>query len=74
MLKISIKGPSKAEIIKTVMADLEEDITKRAKKAAARHGGVTVKFLRNPDRSIKSVQFLGSDAAAEAAYAAITDS
>ncbi len=70
---ISIKMPSAADLMKAAMAEIEQQITKKAKAAAARHGGVTVRFTRKPNGSIKTVVFQGSDAAVQAAQAAIQD-
>ena len=70
---ISIKMPSKVDLMKAAMAEIEQQITKKAKAAAARYGGVTVRFTKKSDGSIKSVEFQGSEAAVEAAQAAIQD-
>lgn len=71
MIKIDIKIPSKADLMRTATAEVEKQITKKARDAAARHGGVTVRFNRKPDGSIREIKFQGSEAAIEAAKAAV---
>lgn len=71
MFKIDIKMPSKTDLMKAAMGEIEKQVTKKAKNAAARHGGVTVRFTRKPDGSIRAVEFQGSEAAIQAAKAAI---
>jgi hypothetical protein len=71
MIKIDIKMPSKADLMRSAMAAAEKQITRKARDAAARHGGVTVRFSRKPDGSIRAVEFQGSEAAIKAATAAI---
>ena len=73
MFKIDIKMPSEADLMKVAMGEIEKQVTKKAKDAAACHGGVTVRFTRKPDGSIRTVEFQGSEAAIEAAKAAIAD-
>jgi hypothetical protein len=67
MIKIAIKMPGKADLMRSAMAEAEKP--RKAKDAAARHGGVTVRFSRKPDGSIRAVP--GSEAAIKAATAAI---
>lgn len=71
MIKIDIKIPSKADLMRSAMAEAEKQITRKVREAAARHGGVTVRFSRKPDGSIRAVEFQGSEAAIKAATAAI---
>jgi hypothetical protein len=71
MIMIDIKMPSKADLMRTAMADAEKLITRKARDAAARHGGVTVRFSRKPDGSIRAVTLQGSETAIKAATAAI---
>lgn len=71
MIKIDIKIPSKADLMRAATAEVEKQITKKARDAAARHGGVTVRFNRKPDGSIREIKFQGSVAAIEAAKAAV---
>lgn len=71
MIKIDIKMPSKGDLMRSAMAEAEKQITRKARDAAARHGGVTVRFSRKPDGSIRAVEFQGSEAAIKAATAAI---
>jgi len=71
MIKIDIKMPTKADLMRSAMAEAEKQITRKARDAAARHGGVTVRFSRKPDGSIRAVEFQGSEAAIKAATAAI---
>jgi hypothetical protein len=71
MIKIDFKLPSHEQIVRAAMVALEADITKKAKSAAARHGGVTVKFDRKADGAIQTVKFEGSEAAIAAARASL---
>ena len=73
MIKLDIKVPSTRDLMHAAMLEIERGITEKAKRAAARHGGVTVKFDRKPDGTIRSVNFQGSEAAVQAARSAITD-
>lgn len=71
MIKVDIKMPSKLDLMRAAMAEVEKKITKTAQGAAALHGGVKVKFERRTDGSIHSVKFEGSEAAIKAAQAAV---
>jgi hypothetical protein len=71
MIKIDIKMPSEADLMRAAMAEVEKQIAQKAKDAAARYGGVTIRFSRKPDGSIQTVEFQGSDAAIHAAKAVI---
>lgn len=71
MIKLDIKMPTKADLMRSAMAEFEKQITRKARDAAARHGGVTVRFSRKPDGSIRTVDFQGSEAAIAAARASI---
>lgn len=72
MIKFDIKMPSRLDLLRAAMAEAEKTITQSAQRAAARHGGVKVRFERKPDGTIRSFKFIGSDAAVEAAKAAMT--
>lgn len=71
MIKLDIKMPTKADLMRTAMAEVEKQITRKARDAAARHGGVTVRVSRKPDGSIRTVEFQGSEAAIAAARATL---
>jgi hypothetical protein len=73
VIKIDIKMPSTADLMRAVMTEAEKDVTKKARNAAALHGGVTVRFNRKPDGNIKTIEFQGSEAAVEAAKAAFAN-
>ena len=73
MIKIDIKMPSTADIMRAAMAEIEKEVTKKARSAAACHGGVTVRFSRKSDGSIRTIEFQGSEAAIEAASAAVAN-
>lgn len=73
MIKLDFKFPSKDDLMHAAMAAAEKGITQRVQRAAAPHGGVTVKFERKPDGTIKAVNLQGSEAAIEAAQAALKD-
>ena len=62
---------SEAELKRTLMAKAEQQITQTAQQAAAPHGGVKIRFDRKPDGTLRSVEFQGSEAAIEAARAAV---
>jgi len=67
MIKLDIKMTTKADLMRTAMAEVEKQITRKARDAAARHGGVTVPVRRKPAGSIRMVEFQGSEAAIAAA-------
>jgi hypothetical protein len=73
MIQINFKMPSTAELKKAAMAELEKQVSVKARHAAARHGGVSVRFSRKPDGTIRAVEFQGSDAAIQAAKDAVAD-
>ena len=73
MIQINFKLPSTAELKKAAMAELEKQVSVKARQAAARHGGVSVRFSRKPDGTIHTVEFQGSDAAIQAAKDAVAD-
>ena len=73
MIKFDIKMPSAVDLMRAAMAEVESGITKRAQSAAEPHGGVMVRFERSADGAISAVNFQGSEAAVEAARAAIVD-
>lgn len=73
MIKFDVKMPSAADLMRAAMAEVESDIIKRAQSAAEPHGGVTVRFERSSEGAIRAVNFQGSEAAVEAARAAIVD-
>lgn len=70
MVKIDVKMPSEADLMRVAMADVEAQITKKAKAAASRHGGVSVRVTRKPDGRIGTFEFHGSENAIKAAKAA----
>ena len=71
IIEIDFKMPSEAELKRTLMAKAEQQITQTAQQAAAPHGGVKIRFDRKPDGTLRSVEFQGSEAAIEAARAAV---
>jgi hypothetical protein len=71
MIKVDIEIPSKTGLMRVAMAAVEEQIIKKAQNAAARHSGVTVRFSRTADGSIRTVEFQGPEAAIVAAKAAV---
>lgn len=71
MIKIDIKMPSKVNLMRAAMAEVEKQITETAQSGAAPHGAVRVRFDRKSDGSIRSVEFEGSEAAIEATKAAV---
>lgn len=73
MIKIDFKGPSKRELTKLMTEAVEKQIADAARRAAARHGGVRVRFTRKADGSLASVKFEGSEEAVKAARDAVAD-
>jgi hypothetical protein len=73
MIKLDLKMPRMDDLMRAAMTEIEKSITKKAQSAAARHGGVTVKFERKADGTVRTVKFEGSEAAVEAARAALAD-
>lgn len=73
MIKFDIKMPSKVDLMRAAMAEVEKQIAQTAQRAAAPHGAVKVRFDRKSDGSIRSVAFEGSNAAIEAAKVAVTN-
>lgn len=73
MIKFDIKTPSKVDLMRAAMAEVEKQITKAAQGAAALHGGVKIRFDKKSDGSISSVKFEGSEPAIEAAKAAVAN-
>lgn len=71
MIKFDIKMPSVADLMRTATEEIERDITKKAQSAAEPHGGVKVRFERSSEGAISAVNFQGSEAAVEAARAAV---
>jgi hypothetical protein len=73
MMKIDIKMPCTADLMRAAMAEIEKQVAIKARNAAARHGGVTIRFNRKPDGNIQTIEFQGSQAAIEAAKAAVSN-
>jgi hypothetical protein len=71
VIKVDLKLPSAAELKRAAFAEIEKQITAKARSVASRHGGVTVRFTRGADGALRSVQFQGSEAAISAAQQAI---
>jgi hypothetical protein len=71
VIKIEIKGPKPSDLLRAASAEIEKQIAAKARSAALRHGGVSVRFTRKSDGTIRSVEFQGSQAAIAAARAAI---
>jgi hypothetical protein len=71
MIKISITGPKPGDLLRAATAAIEKDLASKAKAAALRHGGVTVRFKRTASGGPASIELQGSDAAIAAAQAAL---
>lgn len=74
MIKFSLKtsqSPRGFDLKRLASAEIEKTISAKAKSAAARHGGVKVRFTRKADGIVRSVEFDGSEAAIQAAQKAI---
>ena len=70
MITINITGP-RGGLARAMHAEIERQLTASVRKAAARHGGVTIAFQRKVDGSVRSIDLKGSPAAVDAARAAI---
>lgn len=66
MIKIDFKLPSKRDLNKLVTAAAEKQISEIARRAAAPHGGVRVKFSQKSDGVLDSVKFEGDEKAVQA--------
>ena len=73
MITFDIKMPSVDDLMRAAMEKVEQQITEAAQEAAAPHGGVEVRFARDSEGNLVSVEFEGSEAAVEAAQAAVAD-
>lgn len=73
MIKIDFNGPSKQDLTKLITAAAEKKISDAARRAAAPHGGVRIRFKRKADGSLASVDFEGSEKAVQAARDALGD-
>ena len=71
MIRVSFKGPTPGELLRAESAEIERQLSAKAKAAALRHGGVTVRFKRKVDGTPASIELQGSDAAIQAARAAL---
>lgn len=71
MIKIDFKGPKPGDLLRIASAEIEKQIAAKARTAAARQGGVAVRFSRKADGTVRSVEFQGSPAAVEAAKTAL---
>ena len=73
MMKIDIEIPSTADLLRAAIAEIEKQVTIKARNVAARHGEVTIRFSRKPDGNIQTIEFQGSQAAIEAAKVAVSN-
>lgn len=73
MISFDIKMPSADDLMRTAMEKVEQQIAEAAQEAAALHGGVKVRFARDSEGNLVSVEFEGSAAAVAAAQAAVAD-
>ena len=73
MITFDIKMPSVDDLMRAAMEEVEQKITDAAREAAALHGGVKVRFARDSEGNLVSVEFGGSEAAVEAAQASVAD-
>lgn len=73
MIKFDIKAPCSDDLMRAAMTEIEKGITQKARRAAAPHGGMTVKLECKLDGAIRAVEFQGSEAAVAAALAALKD-
>lgn len=73
MITFDIKMPSVDDLMRAAMEKVEQLITEAAQEAAAPHGGAKVRFSRDSEGNLVSVEFEGAEAAVEAAQAAVAD-
>lgn len=73
MIKVDFKGISKRDLTKMVAGAAEKQISEVARRAAAPHGGVRIRFKRKADGSLTSVDLEGSEQAVKAARDALGD-
>ena len=71
MIKITFKGPKPGDLLRAATAAIEKHVESKAKAAAMRHGGVTVRFKRTASGGPASIELQGSDAAIAAARSAL---
>lgn len=71
MIKMNFNLPSERDLIKLATAAAEKKITETARRAAAPHGGVQIRFSHKSDGSLASVNFEGSEDAVQAARDAV---
>ena len=71
MIKIDFKGPKPADLIRLASAEVEKQISAKARSAALRHSGVSVRFKRKADGTLGSVEFERSEEAVTAAKATL---
>ena len=71
MIKITFKGPKPGDLLRAATAAIEKDLESKAKAAAMRHGGVTVRFKRTASGGPASIELQGSGAAIAAARSAL---
>ena len=71
MIKLALKGLGKQELTKAITAAAEKQITEVARRAAAPHGGVRLRFRHKSDGSVASIDFKGSEKAILAARNAL---
>ena len=71
MIKLALKGFGEQELTKAITAAAEKQITEVARRAAAPHGGVRLRFKHKLDGSVASVDFEGSEKAILAARNAL---
>lgn len=73
MITFDIKMPSVDDLMRAAMEKVEQQIAEAAQEAAAPHGGVKVRFARDSEGNLASVEFEGTEAAVEAAQAVVAD-
>lgn len=73
MITFDVKMPNAADVMKSVMAKIESNKTKKAQSEKAPRGGMMVRFKRTPQGRLCALNLQGSEAAVEAARAATVD-
>ena len=73
MITFDVKMPSVDDLMRAAMEEVEQKITEAAEGAAAPHGGIKVRFARDSEGNLVSVEFEGSEAAVEAAQAVVAN-
>ncbi|MBK1688235.1 hypothetical protein [Rubrivivax gelatinosus] len=71
MIRFDFQMPDVDAVLREAMAEVEKDLTEKVRPAAVPFGGVAVKVEREADGTLKTINLQGTEAAIEAAQAAL---